>query len=62
MLHRFVESALVAGVDLLREFPGGDELSGMKTSEQICVLMDRHRLSPEHGHHKSKVMEDPTGY
>ena len=56
--HRFIESVLVVGSDLLREFPGTDELSGMKTSEQICVLMNGHRLGPQHGHHKSKVVED----
>jgi hypothetical protein len=56
--HRFIERVLVAGNDLVREFPGTDKLSSMKTSQQIRVLMNGHRLGPEHGHHKSKVVED----
>jgi hypothetical protein len=58
VFHRFVESVLITGNDLLRQFPGGDELIGMKTSEQIRFLMDRYGLGPEHGHHKSMVVED----
>jgi hypothetical protein len=56
--YRFIERVLVVGNDLVREFPGTDKLSSMKTSQQIRVLMNGHRLGPEHGHHKSKVVED----
>jgi hypothetical protein len=58
VFHRFVESVLIAGNDLLREFPNDDEITGMKTSKQIWFLMDRHRLGPKNGHHQSKVVED----
>jgi len=56
--HRFIEDVLVAGKDLQRELPNIPELRGMKMSEQVRILMDRHRLGPNHNHHTSKVMED----